>query len=212
MCVRARVGVICVFVTEPEKQFALVQKHVHRIRQVPELSYSQVIIMVERNLGFEAEHHERALNGLPLTRFRVDHSARRFGILTTEEVKYGMMTLFNNMLRDQRIAFCDPLLSEDGAAPRAGANEGLLVPVQTGRQLPRQTARRALRQGRLDEGRRRHRPPARCVLQRAPGDVRVIFSSLCGRIHIKDIQNRVGSENGPGLRSCDAGCRLCVQR
>ena len=50
------------------------------------------------------------------------------------------------------------------------------------------------------------------VYYSAPGDVRVIFSSLCGRIHIKDIQNRVGSENGPGLRSCDAGCRLCVQR
>ncbi len=25
---------------------------------------SEIIIMVERNLGFEAEHHHRALNGL----------------------------------------------------------------------------------------------------------------------------------------------------
>ena len=42
--------------------------------------------MVERNLGFEAEHHERALAGIPMTRHRVDHQAKRFGILTTEEV------------------------------------------------------------------------------------------------------------------------------
>ena len=65
--------------------------------------------MVERNLGFEAEHHQRALNGLPHTRFRIDRNANRYGILTTEEIKYGMMTLFNNMLRDQRVSFYDPL-------------------------------------------------------------------------------------------------------
>ena len=43
----------------------------------------------------EAEHHERALNGLTNVRFRVDHQAQRFGVLTTQEVKYGMMTLMN---------------------------------------------------------------------------------------------------------------------
>ena len=52
---------------EPEKQFALVERHISRLRQVRELIYSQIIIMVERNLGFEAEHHQRALNGLPHT-------------------------------------------------------------------------------------------------------------------------------------------------
>ena len=61
---------------EPEKQFALVQRHICRLREVRELVFSEVIIMVERNLGFEAEHHERALNGLPHTRFRIDHAAR----------------------------------------------------------------------------------------------------------------------------------------
>jgi hypothetical protein len=113
--------------TEPEKQFALVQRHIRRLREVRELVFSQVIIMVERNLGFEAEHHERALNGLPHTRFRVDHAARRFGILTTEEVKYGMMTLFNNMLRDQRVAFREPLLSEDPPAARRRVQEQMKV-------------------------------------------------------------------------------------
>jgi hypothetical protein len=112
---------------EPEKQFALVERHMHRLRQVPALAFSQVIIMVERNLGFEAEHHERALNGLPRTRFRIDHAAKRYGILTTEEVKYGMMTLFNNMLRDQRVAFREPLLSEDPPAARRRVQEQMKV-------------------------------------------------------------------------------------
>jgi len=113
--------------TEPEKQFALVERHIRRLREVRELALSQVIVMVERNLGFEAEHHERALNGLPHTRFRVDHAARRYGILTTEEVKYGMMTLFNNMLRAQRVAFREPLLSEDPPAARRRIQEQMKV-------------------------------------------------------------------------------------
>ena len=69
---------------EPEKQFALVERHISRLRKVRELVYSQIIIMVERNLGFEAEHHQRALHGMPHTRFRIDHAAQRYGILTTE--------------------------------------------------------------------------------------------------------------------------------
>lgn len=89
-----------------------------RLREVRELAFSEIIIMVERNLGFEAEHHQRALNGLPHTRFRLDHAAKRYGILTTEEVKYGMMTLFNNMLRDQRVAFRDPCSARTPAARR----------------------------------------------------------------------------------------------
>lgn len=105
----------------------MVQRHVLRIRRVREFALSHIVIMVERNLGFEAEHHERALNGLQGTRHRIDHSARRYGILTTEEVKYGMMTLFNNMLRDQRVAFCEPLLSEDPVAARRRIQEQMKV-------------------------------------------------------------------------------------
>jgi len=112
---------------EPEKQFALVQRHVMRLREIRELTLSEIIIMVERNLGFEAEHHQRALNGLPYTRFRIDHANRRYGILTTEEVKYAMMTLFNNMLRDQRVAFRQPLLSEDPVAARRRIQEQMKV-------------------------------------------------------------------------------------
>jgi len=51
---------------EPEKQYALVQKHVNRIRSIDMLCQSPIIIMVERNLGFEVSRscllaHARAL-------------------------------------------------------------------------------------------------------------------------------------------------------
>lgn len=113
--------------TEPEKQFALVERHVGRIKDHKNFMFSEIVIMVERNLGFEAEHHQRALNGLPHVRFRIDHSSNRYGILTTEEVKYAMMTLFNNMLREQRVAFYNPLLSEDPAAARRRVQEQMKV-------------------------------------------------------------------------------------
>jgi hypothetical protein len=77
--------------------------------------------------GFEAEHHQRALNGLHNVRFRIDHGAKRYGILTTEEVKYGMMTLFNNFLREQRLAFCNPLISADPKAARRRIEDQMRV-------------------------------------------------------------------------------------
>lgn len=89
------------------------ERHINRIRERNILKNSEIILMVERNLGFEAEHHQRALSGLPLTRHRIDHQAKRYGILTTEEIKLAMMTLFNNMIRDQRVNVLQPILSED---------------------------------------------------------------------------------------------------
>ena len=77
--------------------------------------------------GFEAEHHQRALNGLPHVRFRIDRAAKRYGILTTEEVKYAMMTLFNNFLREQRVAFHDPLISRDSRAARKRIEDQMRV-------------------------------------------------------------------------------------
>ena len=74
--------------------------------------------MCERNLGFEAEHHEKALRDLRLVRHRVDREAKRFGILTTEDIKYAMMTLFSTMMRDQRINVREPLLSAEPDANR----------------------------------------------------------------------------------------------
>lgn len=97
------------------------------IREDNIFANSPIVIMVERNLGFEAEHHERALRNIPLVRHRVDHQAKRFGILTTEEIKYAMMTLLNTMLRDQRVN-CLPeheLISQDPAANRKRLREQL---------------------------------------------------------------------------------------
>ena len=63
------------------------QRHIHKIRRQLVFETSEIIIMVERNLGFEAEHHQRALAGIPMTRYRVDHTAQRYGILTTQDIK-----------------------------------------------------------------------------------------------------------------------------
>jgi len=52
---------------EVEKQFALVEQHILRLRGCIALRDSEIVIMCERNLGFESEHLQRALNGLPPT-------------------------------------------------------------------------------------------------------------------------------------------------
>lgn len=36
--------------TEPEKQFALVTRHIAKLKQIEELFFSEIVIMVERNL------------------------------------------------------------------------------------------------------------------------------------------------------------------
>ena len=89
------------------------------------LAYSEIIVMVERNLGFEAEHHQRALEQIPMTRHRIDHRSKRFGVLTTEEIKCAVMTLTNNMLRDRRTSVRDPLISRDAVGNRRRLREQL---------------------------------------------------------------------------------------
>jgi len=112
---------------QPDKQFALVQRHIQHIRAVGMLSHSEIVICCERNLGFEAEHHERALRGLYKTRHRIDHGAKRFGVLTTEEIKHAMATLLSTMLREKRINVLKPLLSENPAGNAKRLNEQLHI-------------------------------------------------------------------------------------
>lgn len=57
-------------------------------------------MIVERNLGFEAEHIRRAACSLEGVEFYYDSQARRTGVLTTEKVKLAAMTLLNVMLRE----------------------------------------------------------------------------------------------------------------
>lgn len=84
--------------------FNLVKTHIKELRKVPEFEYSKITIFVERNLGFEAEHFQRALHKLDNVNFYRDEQAGRTGVLTSENVKLGAMTLTNVMLREQRIS------------------------------------------------------------------------------------------------------------
>ena len=85
--------------TDPERQFLLLQRHIDGIRRNVHWIKSPITIYVEHNLGFEAEHHARALNHLPMVRFYQDEKRGRIGMLTTQQVKHAMCTLLNAMLR-----------------------------------------------------------------------------------------------------------------
>jgi len=65
-----------------------VTQHILNIRANMGYKGCRVFVYVERNLGFEAEHHKRALSHLPGVAFYVDQSANRVGVLTTEQVFY----------------------------------------------------------------------------------------------------------------------------
>ena len=96
-------------------QFSLVAEHLHRIRSSPGLSHSNVIIYVERNLGFEAEHHKRALDWISNCTFYQDAQHDRVGVLTTNPIKHAMCQLVVLMLEEKRIHVRKPLLSRDPA-------------------------------------------------------------------------------------------------
>ena len=80
------------------------RKHIAGIRHIPEFQFSPILIFVERNLGFESEHFQRALSNETLVSFYRDEQAGRTGIWTTDAVKLGAMTTTNVFLREQRIA------------------------------------------------------------------------------------------------------------
>jgi hypothetical protein len=93
---------------DPSKQFDLLENHIIRLRShCLQWQRSRIIVYVERNLGHEAEHHRHALKHLPGVFFREDAKNGRVGVLTTHDVKLGMSTLLNIMLRENRIG-CVP--------------------------------------------------------------------------------------------------------
>jgi hypothetical protein len=65
------------------------------------------------HLGFEAEHHKRALETIPGVTFYIDQKANRVGVLTTEAIKHAMCQLVVVMLRERRIHVWKPLASRD---------------------------------------------------------------------------------------------------
>lgn len=84
-------------------------------------------MFVERNLGFEAEHHQRALGDIPGVKFYVDQTANRVGVLTTEQVKHAMCQLVVAMLRERRIHLLDPLIGNEPAKAKLRLREQMEV-------------------------------------------------------------------------------------
>jgi hypothetical protein len=108
---------------DPGKQFDLVAKHIARIRLDTGRKSSRFFVYVERNLGFEAEHHKRALEHIPGVTFYVDQKANRVGVLTTEGTKHAMATLVVSMLAERRMHVLEPLYSNDPAGMRVRLRE-----------------------------------------------------------------------------------------
>ena len=98
---------------DPGRQFDLVAAHIGAIRRLPGFDASRFTIYVERNLGFEAEHHKRALSTIPNVRFYMDETHDRVGVLTTNAIKHGMCQLTLLMLEERRIHVRKPLVSKD---------------------------------------------------------------------------------------------------
>ena len=94
-----------------------------------EFEESSILIFVERNLGFEAEHIHRALRDEPGVNFFRDEQAHRTGILTTDVVKYGAMTLTNVILREQRLFIlpAETLIARDPHEARRRLREQLEI-------------------------------------------------------------------------------------
>ena len=112
---------------EPMKQFAMVEEHINKLRKNVYRSSSKVKIFVERNLGFEAEHHRHGLSHIQNATFYEDHKAGRVGVLTTEAVKYAAMELLNILLRERRVATCKYFVSRDPKAAKTKLREQLEV-------------------------------------------------------------------------------------
>jgi hypothetical protein len=107
--------------------FSLVKAHIRDLRQIPEFQFSNIQVFVERNLGFEAEHFERALQFEENVSFYRDMQANRTGILTTDSVKLAAMTLTNVMLREQRISLSPELVARDPQEARRRLREQLEI-------------------------------------------------------------------------------------
>ena len=59
-------GIDVINTKEPSKQFVLLEEHIRTLRKNVYRSNSKVVVFVERNLAFEAEHHRHALKHLPM--------------------------------------------------------------------------------------------------------------------------------------------------
>ena len=99
---------------EPSKQFKLVEEHVAKLRENLYRSGSKITILVERNLGFEAEHHKRALAHLPNTVFHQDEKAADRVTHIADRIRVPKRTERTLW----RCKFCTKAFIDDGHPPR----------------------------------------------------------------------------------------------
>jgi len=90
---------------DPYKTFELLKQHVQAVRSCDEnYACSNVCIIVERNLGFEAEHLFRECrDSIPNSSFLCEPGIERIGVLTTHSRKIAYVGVMNNLLRETRI-------------------------------------------------------------------------------------------------------------
>ena len=69
-----------------------------------DLTCSNVCIIVECNLGFEAEHlFQECRDSIPNSTFLCEPGVERIGVLTTHSRKIAYVSVMNNLLRETRI-------------------------------------------------------------------------------------------------------------
>jgi len=90
-----------------------VREHIQKLREKLAWMDSHIKIYVERNLGFESEHHARDLGSIQGVTFHQDVAAKRMGVLTTEATKHAMCGVVNSMLREHRLHISKQLVSRD---------------------------------------------------------------------------------------------------
>jgi hypothetical protein len=84
---------------------------------------------VEANLGYESEHHERALRGLRQVRFYQDVRRGRVGVCTTHAIKHACVTMLNTMLREKRVSVqpASVFISKDGVILKGKLRDQLQI-------------------------------------------------------------------------------------
>lgn len=94
---------------EPTKTFDILERHIDQVRQSYSMLRNSIVsIIVERNLGFEAEHLFRECrHKIQRCVFLREPLANRVGVLTTQELKLAFVTYTNVILRENRMFACD---------------------------------------------------------------------------------------------------------
>ena len=126
--------------TDPEKQFLFLIDFISRIRVFPEWHSSRILVFVESNLGFESEHHERALRGVAGITFYRDTKRARVGVITTLPIKHAAVTLFNSLLMERRVSLAPTgrFISKDEMTNKVSCVSKIITKIKLTSTLPNQ--------------------------------------------------------------------------